>query len=297
MELARTIAAKRSSPTSDRLSLPGRRASSTRPGRCAARPASPRRTHGVRVAGLPGQGHRHSRGPSRTPSSRHSSWTPIRSSPRTSSPGPSRSCTHRPEWSKALLAAVASKQVPASAVNLNQLRKLQQEQGPGDRRPGQGHLGDDPRGPESPARAGRWPDPQHRPRTPGDPAPAARSSRSCAPSATRSTATGSTSARHHLEWPQRLRSTPVEHLRSQPGHRPGLPGHDRRHGRRPRLHGPTRGGHADRVVLKLQGGKTEKIPRVDVDEIKRRGLADARGDREAAQPRRDRRPVRVPLPR
>jgi putative heme-binding domain-containing protein len=38
--------------------------------------------------------------------------------------------TQRPSWSKALLAAVAAKQVPATALNVTQLRKLQQSKDP-----------------------------------------------------------------------------------------------------------------------------------------------------------------------
>src|SRR6185312_5160312 len=34
--------------------------------------------------------------------------------------------TRRPEWAKALLAAVAEKRIPATALNVTQLRKLQQ---------------------------------------------------------------------------------------------------------------------------------------------------------------------------
>ena len=50
-----------------------------------------------------------------------------------------------------------------------------------------------------------------------------------------------------------------------------------------------------RVVLKLQGGKLETIPRGDVDiAVGQQGVADAGGRGEAAEAAGDRRPVRVP---
>ena len=53
-----------------------------------------------------------------------------------------------------------------------------------------------------------------------------------------------------------------------------------------------------RVVLKIQGGKVETIPRGrDRGDEGQPALADARGPREAAQAAGDRRPVRLPRPR
>ena len=63
--------------------------------------------------------------------------------------------TERPAWTKALLAAVADKTDPRLGPERHPAPQAPAEQGPRDRRPGQGDLGHDPRGPQPPARAGR----------------------------------------------------------------------------------------------------------------------------------------------
>ncbi len=207
--------------------------------------------------------------------------------------------TERPTWSRALLAAIAEKQIPAAVLNVTQLRKLQQSKDPEiagrikavwgtireGRNPGRERVvqPDPPIDPEYARRSGRRdgrlqqalrPVPQDLRRRPGG------------------------RARPHIERPQRLRPARLQRLRPEPRHRPGLPGHDRRHSRRPRpdrtasrgRQGPDRAQAPGR-----QAGDDPTRPGRAVQDG--RGLAHARGDREAALTAGDRRPLRVPLPR
>ena len=138
--------------------------------------------------------------------------------------------TRRPAWAKALLAAVAEKRVPATALNVTQLRKLQQSKDPEIARRVKAIWGT--------IREGRNPRRElvvnqirrSLRRMTGDPAAGQAVFNKLCVQCHKIYGSGpGRRPRHHLERPQRLQPAPVQRLRPEPGHRPGLPGDDDRH--------------------------------------------------------------------
>ena len=159
---------------------------------------------------------------------------------------------------------------PAVGAERQPAPQAPEEQGPRDRQPREGALGHDPRGAQPAARANRRPDEDARSaRRPAIPSPARPSSTSSAPSATRSTARGRRSGRTspsngRNDFDQLLSNVFDPSLVIGPGYQATTVATT--DGRV--LTGLLAEDGKDRVVLKIQGGKLETIPRGQIDEIK-----------------------------
>ena len=207
--------------------------------------------------------------------------------------------TQRPAWSRALIAAVEARTVPASAVNVNQLRRLQASK--------QRDIAEKVKAIWGSVRQGRN---EQRELVVGQMRtsctrrratrpPARPSSRSSAASATRSTARGRTSGPTS---PSTAETTSTSSSRTS-----STPASSSASGYQATTVATTDGrvltgllaeDSTERVVLKIQGGKVETIPRSDVEEMKTSPLSlmpeDVETQLTAAG---NRRPVRLPGPR
>ncbi len=206
--------------------------------------------------------------------------------------------TQRPAWSKALLAAVAARNVPTSALNVNQLRKLQAQQGRRYRQQVKAIWGTirEGRNPQRelvvgqmrqlPAQDARRPD-----RRPG------RLQEALRPVPQDLRRGPGRRPRHHPQRPQRLRPALSNVFDPSLVIGPGYQATTVATTDGRVLTGLLAEDSKERVVLKIQGGKLETIPRKpgrgDQDQP---ALADARGHREPAHTAGDRRPVRFPGP-
>ena len=266
--LARRVfrAARASRPSAGCRRLPG-------PGRGRRYAVDPRRTahdgaaRGGRLARLPGRCSPRSALARRSPRRPRSLPLPA---PGARAPAPRhRAADPAPRVEPRPADAIGANQVPADALNLNQIRKLLESKDPsssGGSRPASGR-----------SAKGRNPEREQVIATmrtllrdrPGDPHAAAQVFQESCTSATRSTARGRTSAptsrstaAARTSSSSRTSSTPASSS-APPTRRPPSPP------RRPRPDRPARRGQPPASdLLKMQGGKLETIARDDIEEMK-----------------------------